>query len=386
MAARPLVLDAITAASFRNLSRVSLAFGPSARVVVVSGENGQGKTALLEAVYLASTSKSFRTSQLGELVQHGQPEAFVRATFSEDAEAGSAREQVVSLRGARRFVKIDAKRPPSLAAFATRSPVVCFHAGELELSQGPAASRRLLLDRVGMFLDPSLLDHAARYKDAQRARQRALEERGTGADDVPPFEALMAEHGAALTRCRARAVEALRPELQRAFRDIGQLSVSLEVDYRASAPSSTEAYASQLVARREKDRHRGLATLGPHRDDLALRLGDHPAREVASQGQHRAITLALKLAELAAVASARGVYPLLLLDDVSSELDEKRTAALFSAIRGHQGRVLLTTTRPGLIPPLEGRVDVTVREGAAILSLFPQSSCLRTAPVAGTTP
>ncbi|MGZ5969995.1 MAG: DNA replication/repair protein RecF, partial [Polyangiales bacterium] len=118
-----------------------------------------------------------------------------------------------------------------------------------------------------------------------------------------------------------------------------------------------------LYERRDEDRRRGAATRGPHLDDLALALDGHPARRVASQGQHRAIVLALKGAELETIREAREVEPVLLLDDVSSELDPARNAALFHFLHERQGQVLLTTTRPELIEIASERADFRVSSG-----------------------
>src|SRR5262249_27201982 len=150
-----------------------------------------GKTSVLEAIYLVSTTKSFRTSKLAEIVRHGADTASVRAVV---VEGGERREQSVGLEGSRRAVKLAGKRPPSFADYAVRSPVVVFHPGEMVLSSGPAAKRRTLLDRVALFVDPSSMDHLARYTEAARSRQRALELRGADAADLDAFELIMARH------------------------------------------------------------------------------------------------------------------------------------------------------------------------------------------------
>src|SRR6185369_12874195 len=118
------------------------------------------------------------------------------------------------------------------------------------------------------------------------------------------------------------------------------------VAYRPGGPLDEEGLARALAASRERDRRRASAGVGPHRDDLVIDLGGRAARTGASQGEHRAITLALKLAELACVADARGVFPVLLLDDVSSELDPERTESLFETLRETPAQIFLTTTRP----------------------------------------
>ena len=333
---------------------------------MLHGDNGHGKTTILEAIYVVATSRSFRTPRLPELVRHGRPAAYVRGAFLE-GDSVVAREQTVAIEAGRRAVKIDGKRPPSLAAFATKSPVVCFHAKELELSIGAASARRTVLDRVALFLEPASGDDASRYREATRARLRALVVRGTSAAELSAFEEVAAIHGAALTRARQRAAEGIASELLATFRALAAPGLELAARYAPGGSDIVETMQRELAARREKDRARGAATYGPHRDDLVLSLDGHPAREVASQGQHRTITLALKLAELAAIARARGAFPVLLLDDVSSELDRDRMAALLAFLGDTSGQIFVTTTRPELIVThgLSGgdRRDVRVVDG-----------------------
>jgi DNA replication and repair protein RecF len=360
----PLLLEHLAVREFRNIERADVR--PGRRVTVISGDNGQGKTSLLEAVYFAATSKSFRTPRLGEVMRHGQRMASVRARFRDGA-GGLSREQIASVDDGQRVVKIDDRRPPSLAAYAVRSPIVCFHGAELELSIGAANARRTLLDRVSLFLEPASMDHRERYRKALRERQRALTMRGPEATDLEPYELLCARHGAAVTRSRDRASQAVTEWLGQMFSRIAAPDIKLEAVFKRGGSDDEEVALRELLSRRVRDRARGAPGFGPHRDELALTLDGHQARIVASQGQHRAITLALKLAEFQAIARARGVLPVLLLDDVSSELDRDRTAALLELL-GHMGaQIFLTTTRPELIiTPWVGpaeRVDLHVDRG-----------------------
>jgi DNA replication and repair protein RecF len=330
--------------TFRNLDRVDASFGE--RFNVIAGDNGQGKTNLLEAIYVAATSKSFRTSKISDLVAFGAELASVRATLREEDEL---RVQSVGLKSGARVAKIDDKRPATLAEYAVRSPVVVFHPGEIALSMGASAERRRLLDRTSLYLSPSSIAELDSYARAMKERQRALETRGVGASDLSEWEELAVRHGLAVMEQRDASAARLSESAVWAFRRIAAPGLRLDVAYAPSAPRDEASFREELAARRPADLRRGSAGVGPHRDDLALSLDGHPVRGVASQGQHRAVTLALKSAEIDVTGTARGVRPVLLLDDVSSELDRERTAALFAFLRDQRGQVFLTTTRPELI-------------------------------------
>jgi DNA replication and repair protein RecF len=353
---RALAIESLTTRGFRNLVPAEIALGP--RFNVVAGDNGQGKTNLLEAIYAVCTSRSFRTSRATDMVGHGQETCSVRARISE----GESREQVLGVGRGVRSVKVDGKRPPTLADYATRTPVVVFHPGSMQLSMGSGADRRRLLDRLALYRSPASLAAAEAYTHAVRSRQRVLDARGDASKDLEPWEELIVRHGLELTEARASAADVLAPIAQRVFSTLGAEGMVLGVEYQRGAPPSSEAFRMALVTNRVRDRARGSATVGPHRDDLRLVLAGQVVRGVASQGQHRAVVLALELSEFEIIAQARDVHPILLLDDVSSELDRGRTLALTRALNARTGQVVLTTTRPELIETLEGFGSDTRRD------------------------
>ncbi len=357
------MLRRVSVRSVRNLASVDLE--PAPRLNVISGDNGQGKTSLLEAIYLVATTRSFRAERTVEVVQTGQDRATVTATV---AEGSQVREQraVVGPRGTTYLV--DGHRPERLASFATLTPVVVFHPGDLHLVSGPPALRRTLLDRVALFHEPSSVDHRRRYLRALRERQRVLEERGPTASDVSVYEELAASEGAHFAASRARAAERLAEALAPAFARMAPSDLELKTVYRPGGTADVEQFRATLAARRAADLRRRTATYGPQRDDLDLLLDGRSARTQASQGQQRILTLALKVAELGTVTAARQAQPILLLDDVSSELDPTRTGAVYEFLRGTAGQVFVTTTRPDLlatpgITPSD-RVDWRLRGGA----------------------
>ncbi len=361
---RRLSVERLSVANIRNLQSVTLDLG--ADIVVLAGPNGSGKTSLLEALYLLCTSKSFRASRPAESIAHGQGEAHVRGQLLDGSVKRTHR---LALKEGVRAVRLDEKRPPSLAAYALASPVVIFHPGELTLSMGPAMERRQFLDRVAFYTTPNGTKALEDYTRAHRARQKLLETRGIDAADIDPWEALVARHGLELMQARQHAARTIVEAMEHAFEQFASPQLVLRGKYASTAPDDEESYLTMLQNSRTADLHRGSARVGPHRDDLELLLDGQPLRQVGSQGQHRAAVLALKVAEIGALERARGTKPILLLDDVSSELDANRSRAFFAFLQREHGQVFLTTTRPewietGTFGSTCTRLDLEVDRGA----------------------
>ncbi len=360
-----IVFERVVVRSFRNID--SLELEPAPRLNVIAGDNGQGKTSLLEALYFVATSRSFRADRLRELVREGAEHGSVRAFIDE---AGLRREQRATAGLRSRSLLIDGKRPPLLAAYATRTPVVVFHPGDLELASGAAAVRRTLLDRVALFLEPASGDDRLRYTRALRERQRTLDDRGTRAPELDAFESVMAEHGARFARARAHAAGAISDALSPAFARMAAPELELGIRYLPGGTEDPGLFQSELAGRRAQDLRRRKATFGPQRDELELLVDGRSARHHASQGQQRILALALKIAELDCVRRARGAHPVLLLDDVSSELDPTRTGAVYAFLRDTRSQVFVTTTRPELFttPDVEAdeRADWTISGGRLV--------------------
>lgn len=340
---------------------------PVPRLNVIAGDNGHGKTSLLEAIYLVSTTRSFRAERAGEVVQTGQDLATIIATVQDGL---VVREQRAIVGPRVKSYLVDGKRPDRLVTFATLTPVVVFHPGDLSLVTGPASLRRTLLDRVALFHEPTSGDHRQRFLRALRERQDILERKGSSAAELSVYEELMAREGALLAAARERAAERLTEALTPAFTRMAARELELGVSYRPGGTTDSDQFGAALFSHRAADLRRHTATFGPQRDELELSIDGRPARTQASQGQQRVLTLALKVAELATVRAARGAEPILLLDDVSSELDPARTGAVYEFLRETSGQVFVTTTRPDLLvtpgATIADRADWHLRDGALV--------------------
>jgi DNA replication and repair protein RecF len=341
---------------FRNLARVSLA--PSPRATILVGRNGQGKTNLLEAIYLLCTLKPLRAARLAELVRFGAARAEVAGEFEGP---GGARRVAVVVGPEGRTALLDGKPQERLDGYFEGLAAVCFAPDDLALVKAGPEGRRRALDRAAFNRWPAVLGEAREYVRALRARNAALR---AGAPDVEEsFRGPLVRAGARLQVRRRDLVRELAPRLAAAFAEISGPAATAEATYRPAAGVEVEGEEAEVAAslaaalerRAGRDRERRYTSAGPHMDDLGLALGGRPARSYASQGQQRALVLALKVAEIENLRAVLGRPPLLLLDDVSSELDPEKNRYLVEYLARLPGQAFLTATDRRLLAPAAGR-------------------------------
>jgi DNA replication and repair protein RecF len=322
-------------------ARISLGEG----ITVVSGPNGAGKTNLLEALYLGCTARSCRTNNERELLRFGAPASRVEVN-AEDAD-GAHHLSVGLAPGEAKRIRVDGAPVERLVEVAGRPLVSVFLPDRLELVKGPPAVRRAHLDQFVAALWPTRV--ATRRAYAQALAQRnalvaRLREGGGAEESLRSWDMQLARHGIALMADRRAAAEAICDRFAQLGEELG-VGEELELSYRPrSSATAPEELAEELGARLETDLSRGFTSHGPHRDELALRRGGRELRAYGSQGQQRLALLALLLAEREALAEQRGVVPLLLLDDVMSELDRQRRGALVELLRASGGQAVISTT------------------------------------------
>lgn len=360
---------------FRNLAAVSLVPSPSTTVFV--GDNGQGKTNLLEALFFLTTLKPLRAGRLAELIRFGATRASVAAQVDGP---GGLRGLSVEIDSTGRTARLDGKPQDRLEGYFEGLAAVCFAPDDLLLVKGSPDGRRRFLDRAAFNRWPAVLAEAREYLRALRSRNAAL--RDAHADVEESFRDPLVRHGARILRRRRDIVAELAPRVDQAFREIsGPSAASAELSYRPSSglelDGEEEAIADRLrtvlADRLDRDRERGYTSAGPHMDDVSLLLGGRPARLYGSQGQQRAFVLALKIAEIENIRALLGRPPILLLDDVSSELDPEKNRFLLAYLRSLEGQAFLTTTDVRLLEPAAGPETVFLRvESGAVLKLFRQ--------------
>jgi DNA replication and repair protein RecF len=346
---------------FRGYHEADVAF--DAGLTAVIGPNGQGKTNLLEAVAYLATLGSFRGAPTDALIRAGAERAIVRAEAErEGRELLLEAEIVASGRNRALLNKQPLKRARDLLG-ALR--VTVFSPDDLALVKGSPGERR-------RYLDDTLISLSPRYDQMQSDLDRVLRQRGAllkqaGGRLAPEveltldvFDAKLVAAGEALASARRNLVASLEPLLAAAYDQVAREAAEVRATY--TAPWMAEGLAAALVAARRDDLRRGVSTVGPHRDELELAIGGLPARTHASQGEQRSLALALRLAAHHVVAEHTESTPVLLLDDVFSELDPERSDALLRSLP--PGQTILSTAGglpPGAVP---GAV-VQVRGGVA---------------------
>jgi DNA replication and repair protein RecF len=345
-----MVVGAVECRGFRNLveARTEIAAG----VIVVHGPNGAGKTNLLEAIYFGLTGRSFRTGNDRDLIRYGEEGARVELELSE----GGTLLAALDRSGERRHLLSGR----SLAGEAGERPLVSvFHPDRLQLVKGAPAHRRAHLDRLCGAIWPARADLRRRFgrtlaqRNALVARVRA----GLGSvDSLPSWDERLAAEAAPLIAARAEAVQALTAPFAELAARLGLPEAQISYRPRASAG---EELVTELARRRDQDLGRAYTSYGPQLDEVEVRLGKRQLRRFASQGQQRLALLALLFAERAALLEAGRAAPLMLLDDVMSELDSTHRELLVSLLEG-EGQSVISATETAHVPSASAlRIEVS---------------------------
>jgi DNA replication and repair protein RecF len=344
---------------FRNLAELEVVPGP--RFNVFFGDNGQGKSNLLEAIDYLGSLRSFRGAASADMVQRGASDAELAADVHGENVPRHVRVRVP--RGGAREVQLDGKRPRSRASYLGAVQTVLFHPGDLQLASGPPELRRAFVDRILEHFDPTFASTLAAYVRALKSRNHLLRSERPDRRAIAAYHEVLAAAGAVVGQARARLISEVAPLASDAYAKIGGEAQALGLRYEPRVEPKLEAIRAALEQSVDKDLARGFTAEGPHGDELALTLDGIAAKRYGSQGQHRSIVLALKVAELHELTRRVGRVPVLLLDDVSSELDRGRRRRLFALLSDLGGQVFLTTTQPELIEIDHHRADWRIESG-----------------------
>lgn len=356
-----MIVQSITTRDFRTYERAATELGRSLTLVI--GDNGAGKTNLLEALFVACVGRSCRTRIDTQTIRFDQQTARVEVEGEDGGEPHQLAVAIDRTEGKSFFA--DGARVDSFEPFTWRPPTAVFMPDRLELIKGAPGARRAHLDQFVAALWPARRANRRSYAEAL-AQRNALLTRGGASSAIETWDRELARHGARLIGDRAAAVAAIEERCAAIGSELG-LDPAPELRYRTVAeidPNDEEAYVAALAERRPSDLRRGFTTFGPHRDELVVRQAGREVRTYGSQGQQRLCLLSLLLAECEAIAALTSRSPLILLDDVMSELDATRRALLVERVTSI-GQVLITSTEIDHIPD-RGRVDcvLSVADGS----------------------
>ena len=347
-----------------------LEFRPEQGINVLVGRNGAGKTTVLEGIGYLSTLRSFRGSPDTALIRSGESAAVVRGGF--ERRSGESRVEVEIPEGGRRRVLFNAKRPKRFADVSAELPLVAFLPDDLDLLKRGPAGRRAYLDDLIARLLPSAGADLGDFEKTLRQRNGLLRNEGRNVDllTLEVWDERLAISGSRLLTHRLRLLDRIAPVLADAYRTVGgaeALAFSYQAGWLGPVDASISRDPSDHVAtlraalgeRRPRDLDQRTTTVGPHRDDPGLLIDGRDARTQASQGEQRSAALALRIAAYRALEARHDRPPILLLDDVFSELDPQRAAGVLDLLP--HGQVFVTTAREDEVP-IEGR-RWNVREG-----------------------
>ncbi len=323
---------------FRNYVRLDAEFTPGFHLLL--GGNAQGKTNILEAIYLLATLRSFRGVGGAQMIRHGAKGYFVGGTVVGQAAAEikaywSAKERKLSLNGT------PVRR---LADYFGTLRAVVFCTEDLQLVKGAARGRRRFLDLLLAQTQPAYLPLLLRYTQALRSRNALLKQPSVDEAQLASFTQELVMLGTQLMEARRVLVPKISPLARLAFRRIAHDQDELKLDY---APSVKGDFAVALANSRPRERTYRTTLVGPHRDDLSLVVNDHDAEAYTSEGQKRTLAIALKMAQAEYLTGIHGRPPVLLIDDVMGELDARRRAGLLPLLnqaRRTGGQVFMTCT------------------------------------------
>ena len=334
-------IQSLVLKNFRNIKKTEIF--PDTDFNILWGPNAQGKTNFLEAVYLLGNLKSFRASRTQELPFYNADEA----RLSAQVQSGGVRHKVELTIGRQgKSARLNGKEVKRTSGFFGFLRPVLFSPEEVNLLKGYPAGRRSLLDRAVFQADPGYLPRAQAYDRCLKQRNRLLKEGATGGEIASWTEKFL-ETGTVLRRERSHYLRRIRPLLQETYRAIAADREEGDLIYPPAGESEEEirnSLSRELQRDHEKERRLGQTLAGPHRDDPEFVVNGRSARLFGSQGQQRSLILAFKTAQIIDLERITGEPPVLLLDDMTSELDRQRQGFFFRFLLSRKGQVFITTT------------------------------------------
>lgn len=338
-----MLLKRLTLRHFRNYEEATIDFAPS--INAVCGANAQGKTSLLEAIYLCVSGRSFRTPHIADLQQTNQPFFSVEVWFTK---SGVDQRLRYTYDGKERRILYNATPCQSTAQLLGILPGVVMVPDDIALIKGSPQIRRQYLDMQISQANPLYLHHLVRYQRAMRQRNQLLRQQSL--QTIEPWEEEMAASAAYIVAQRGLAVNDLSTRASESYSSLTQENEPLALKYKSGAPTDQEPpqviayYRERLQQQRRRDVELGWTSVGPHKDDLLIGIQGKLGRFFASEGQQRSAVVAMRMAEWQRLRNQVGCSPLLIIDDVAMSLDNDRRERLLGSLKG-MGQVFLSSAQ-----------------------------------------
>ncbi len=342
-----MILYRLKLENFRNYARSEVLFHHGMNVLF--GQNGQGKTNILESIYYLALTKSFRSSNDRNLIRYRQTYFRVEGEFK--TVQGRVWKSAIAYspdKGKR--LMVNGEKITKFSEYIGRIPVVLLAPGDLEISQAGPAHRRRFLDILLSQAGKLYLHHLVEYRRSLRQRNTILQEETSNPALLESWDEALIEHGVGLMEKRQEAVQFLDEWVKKYYRELSGREDRVKIVYQSSVKwngtdSPAEAFRQALRQQRQRELALQMTTVGPHRDDLLFLLNGKPLRAVGSQGEHKTFVIALKLAEIQYLRQMQSEPPILLFDDIFGELDEQRIGNMVRSLT-QIGQVFITTTSP----------------------------------------
>jgi len=347
-------IKSLKLANFRNYSEQQIEF--DSKMNIFRGQNAQGKTNVLEAIYLLAVGKSHRTSRDVDLIQWNNDKCSITAEISS---RNSQQKIALQLGSSGKRATVNGITQSKMTEFVGHFQVVLFAPEDLQLVKGGPAGRRRFIDMELGQIRVNYLYHLGQYQRVLQQRNTMLKQERCDENLLDVLNLQLVEHGAQVIRRRLEFIRDLGEFARGIYDSIAAGREQLQLAYQCSIPRLAlndepdakeiqSAFMTGLIEKQRTDRFQGYTTIGPHRDDLVLQLNDESVQSFASQGQQRSIALALRLAEIDFMYRELKDYPVLLLDDVLSELDDNRQTNLVLAMKEKVQTIITTTSLFGL--------------------------------------
>lgn len=308
-------IDQLRIVNFRNLSEISLS--PSRSVNLIYGRNGSGKTSLLEALYVLSSGKSFRSALVDPLIKTGEPEATIYVCTGDNSKFGLSKR-----RHTKAQLRVNGENQKNWDQVARALPVLVIDSGAFELLEGGPRIRRRFLDWGVFHVEPTFLDNWRRTAKCLANRNSLLKSGLSKGEELKAWDAELSVAAHAVDKARAAYLEELLPLFERVYGALVGVNFDLSVQYKRGWPDES-SLDEWLIANRQLDAKYGSTQAGPHRADLEVKIGRRKATESLSRGQEKLLVCALKVAQGELLSAAFGRRCLYLVDDLPAELDSQ---------------------------------------------------------------